>query len=314
MKKTDKIYISGHLGLVGGAVHDLLKKKNFKNIIVKNKKKLDLLNQTQVYKFLKFTKPKYIIACAAKVGGVKSNLENNSDFLFENLQIQNNIIHGAYLANIKNLLFLGSSCIYPEKAKQPFKESSILQGKFFSGNEGYALAKVAGAKLCEYYSNKFNLNYKTLMPCNIYGPNDHFNDSNSHFIPAIISKIYNAHIKNEKKVLLWGTGKPKRELLYVEDLADAILFFLKIKTKEKIINIGSGKEYSIRQYGIKIRNIIQSDIKIVFNKNKVLDGIQKKLNCNKIIKKYNWKPKFNLEYGLRKTIEDFKSKLIISQK
>jgi GDP-L-fucose synthase len=190
MRKTDKIYISGHLGLVGSAVHGLLKKNNFKNIIVKKKEKLDLLNQTQVYKFLKFTKPKYIIACAAKVGGVKSNLENNSDFLFENLQIQNNIIHGAYLANIKNLLFLGSSCVYPEKAKQPFKESSILEGKFFPGNEGYALAKVAGVKLCEYYSNKFNLNYKTLMPCNIYGPNDHFNDSNSHFIPAIISKIY----------------------------------------------------------------------------------------------------------------------------
>jgi len=314
MRKTDKIYISGHLGLVGSAVHGLLKKNNFKNIIVKKKKKLDLLNQTQVYKFLKFTKPKYIIACAAKVGGVKSNLENNSDFLFENLQIQNNIIHGAYLANIKNLLFLGSSCIYPEKAKQPFKESSILEGKFFPGNEGYALAKVAGVKLCEYYSNKFNLNYKTLMPCNIYGPNDHFNDSNSHFIPAIISKIYNAHIKGEKKVLLWGTGKPKRELLYVDDLADAILFFLKIKTKEKIINIGSGKEYSIRQYAIRIRNIIQSNIKIVFTKSKVLDGVKKKLNCNKIAKKYKWKPKFNLEYGLKKTIEDLKSKPTTSLK
>jgi GDP-L-fucose synthase len=314
MRKTDKIYISGHLGLVGSAVHGLLKKNNFKNIIVKKKEKLDLLNQTQVYKFLKFTKPKYIIACAAKVGGVKSNLENNSDFLFENLQIQNNIIHGAYLANIKNLLFLGSSCVYPEKAKQPFKESSILEGKFFPGNEGYALAKVAGVKLCEYYSNKFNLNYKTLMPCNIYGPNDHFNDSNSHFIPAIISKIYNAHIKGEKKVLLWGTGKPKRELLYVDDLADAILFFLKIKTKEKIINIGSGKEYSIRQYAIRIRNIIQSNIKIVFTKSKVLDGVKKKLNCNKIAKKYKWKPKFNLEYGLKKTIEDLKSKPITSLK
>jgi GDP-L-fucose synthase len=314
MRKIDKIYISGHLGLVGSAVHGLLKKNNFKNIIVKNKKKLDLLNQTEVYKFLKFTRPKYIIACAAKVGGVKSNLENNSDFLFENLQIQNNIIHGAYLANIKNLLFMGSSCIYPEKAKQPFKESSILEGKFFPGNEGYAIAKVAGLKLCEYYSNKFNLNYKTLMPCNIYGPNDHFNDSNSHFIPAIISKIYNAHIKGEKKVLLWGTGKPKRELLYVDDLAEAILFFLKIKTKEKIINIGSGKEYSIRQYAIKICKIIQSNVKIEFNKNKVLDGVKRKLNCNKIAKKYKWKPKFNLEYGLKKTIEDLKSKSIISLK
>ena len=257
INKNSKIFVAGHNGLVGSAIVRKLKDKGYKNILTVNRLKLDLTNQSKVYNFLKRHKPKYIFIAAAKVGGIYSNNKYRADFIYSNLSIQNNIIHSAYKCNIKNLIFLGSSCVYPKLCKQPIKEDYLLNGKLEKTNEPYAIAKIAGIKMCESYNRQYGTNYKCLMPTNTFGPNDNYDALNSHFFPSLIRKIHALKNKKTKKLTLWGDGSPKRELIFVDDLADACIFFMKKKIKESLINIGTGKDFTIKEYAnilIKIIN------------------------------------------------------------
>ena len=230
INKNSKIFVAGHNGLVGSAIIRKLKEFKFKNVITASKKELDLRDQKKVKSFINYHKPKSLVIAAAKVGGIKANNELSAEFIYDNLQIQNNLINAAFENNVKNLVFLGSSCIYPKFSKQPMKESYLLTGKLETTNEAYAIAKIAGVKMCEYYNKQYGTNYKSLMPCNTFGPNDNYNLSSSHFLPALIRKISIASKKN-KIVKLWGTGKPLREVLYVDEVAEACEYFLKKKNK-----------------------------------------------------------------------------------
>ncbi len=305
INKNSKIYLAGHTGLVGSSVLRVLNQKGFKNIITKKRKDLDLTNQIKVFKFLKKSKPDAIIICAAKVGGIKANDKFKSEFIYENLSIQNNIIKSAHVTGVNNLIFLGSSCIYPKFSKQPIKEKYLLTGQLESTNQYYALAKIAGVKLCESFNIQYGRNYRSLMPSNLFGPNDNYNLENSHFLPAVIKKIYLAK-KNKKSLTFWGTGKAKRELTYVDDLAEACIFFLKKKTHHNLINIGSGYERSIKQYINLICKKLGYKEKIIFNNKKFLDGTPRKVLDCKIAKKYGWKSVWPLDRSIDFTIRDFK--------
>ncbi len=289
-----KIYVAGHSGLVGSAILRKLKANGYKNIIYISRKKLDLTKQQNVYNFLKKNKPKFIFIAAAKVGGILSNRDNKAEFISQNLLIQTNLIYGAYLAGVKDLIFLGSSCVYPKKSKQPIKESYLLEGKLEETNDAYAIAKIAGIKMCQSFNEQYGLNYKCIMPTNTFGQNDNYDENNSHFFPALIKKIYDIKNKKSNKLILWGNGKAKREVLHVDDLADACIFFMKKKTKHKLINIGSGKDYSIIYYAKLISQIIlRKKIPIKFDKSKPNGVFRKVLNIS-LAKKYGWKPKINL--------------------
>ncbi|MDA8861187.1 NAD-dependent epimerase/dehydratase family protein [bacterium] len=236
IKKTDKIYLAGHTGLVGKAVFKKLKEKGFKKIIVRKKTQLDLKNQKKTFEFLNKIKPKIVIICAAKVGGIKANSNKRADFLIDNLEIQNNLIHGSFKNKVKNLIFLGSSCVYPSNISKTINEEMLLKGPLEKTNEPYAIAKIAGIKLCQSFNKQYKTNYKCLMPCNIFGLSDNYNLDSSHFIPAILKKFFLAS-KNNKIVKLWGTGNVLREVMYADDLADAIVFFMNKKTNHMIIYI-----------------------------------------------------------------------------
>ena len=235
LKKESRIYIAGHKGLVGSSVLKLLKKRGYKNLFFNDSKSLDLRKQEDTFNYLKKIKPEFVIICAARVGGIKANNIRRAEFLYDNLSIQNNLIHGSFTAQVKNLIFLGSSCIYPRLANQPIKEKSILSGYLEYTNEPYAIAKIAGLKLCENYNFQYKTNYKCIMPSNIFGPGDNYDLNSSHFLPAIIKKIYLSKLKKKKKIYFWGTGKAKREVTYVDEISSAILFFLKKKNK-RVIN------------------------------------------------------------------------------
>jgi len=300
--KRSKIYVAGHNGLVGSAIVRRLKFFGYKNIIIVDRKILDLTNQLKVLKFLKKTKPKFIIIAAAKVGGINANNKYRADFIYENLSIQNNLIHSAYLNKIKNIIFLGSSCVFPKNCKQPIKEKYLLNGVLEYTNEPYAIAKIAGIKMCENYNSQHNTNYKCLMPSNTYGPGDNYDLETSHFYPALIKKVLNAKKKLEKRIILWGTGRAKRELIYVDDLADACIFFMSKKTKENLINIGVGKDYTIKQYAEFISKYLNYPIQIKFDNTKP-DGTKRKLLDISIAKRYGWSPKVSLKSGFFKTIK-----------
>ena len=308
IKKDDKIYIAGHNGLVGRAIYKKLKNKGYKKLIVEDRKKLDLTDQSKVYKFLKKNKPKFIFILAAKVGGIFANINNKADYIYENLIIQSNLIHGAFKCGVKNIIFLGSSCIYPKYSKQPMKEKYILTGKLEETNDSYSIAKIAGIKMCESYNFQHKTNYKCLMPCNLYGPNDNYHLNNSHFLPALIRKIHDAKIKNKKKIKIWGTGSPKRELMFVDDLADACIYFLNKKTDETLINIGSGMEKSIIGFAKFIINELNLDLKIEKDLSKP-DGTPRKIVDTSIAQKNGWKSKVNFRTGFNKTYLDYKKKL-----
>lgn len=305
IKKNDKIFLTGHNGLVGSAILRLLKKKKYKNILTIEKKKLDLRNQKEVLKFfLKHKDIKAVINAAAKVGGIYANSSFSGEFIYDNLAIQNNIIHSSYLNKITNLIFLGSSCIYPKLSQQPIKESFLLSGKLEKTNEAYAIAKIAGIKLCEHYNLQFKTNYKCLMPCNLYGPNDNFDPQNSHFFPALINKIFDCKIKGIKKLILWGKKNTKRELMHVDDLAGACLFFLNKKTKETLINIGSNHEMTIDNYAKFIMKKLHISLEIIFDKNKP-SGTPRKIVDISIAKKYGWYPKISLDKGFQSIYQSF---------
>ena len=304
MSKKLRIFLAGHNGLVGSAVLKRLKKLKYKNIIVADRKKLNLLDQKKVFNFLKVNKIQSIIICAAKVGGIKANNNYKAEFIYENLTIQNNLIHGAKINNISNLIFLGSSCVYPKYCKQPIKEEYLLSSKLEKTNEPYAVAKIAGIKLCESYNFQFQTNYKCLMPTNTFGPGDNYDSENSHFLPALIKKIHECKIKNKKILELWGNGKTKRELIFVDDLADAIVYFLNKRTDKFLINIGSGIEKTINEYAQIVCKIIGVNLKIKY-KNKFLSGTPRKLLNSNYAKKNGWKSKTNLKKDILKTYKHY---------
>ena len=311
--QSKKIFIAGHNGMVGSAVLNYFKNSNLHKIITINRKQLDLTNWKDTNTFLKKNKPDIVINCAGKVGGILANYTYPKEFLLENINIQLNLVDTCFKNKIKTFINLGSSCIYPKKAKQPIKEEYLLSGKLELTNEAYALAKIIGVKSCEYYNRQFKTNYFTLMPCNLYGPNDNFNIKNSHFIPALIKKFADSKKNKKNFVEIWGSGNPKREIMHVDDLASAIYFILKniyknnkslklILKKLPIINIGSNFEYSIKQYALIIKNLVSDNIKLKFNK-KFPDGTPRKLLNSSKIRKLGWKPKIDVTTGLKSTIE-----------
>lgn len=306
---NSKIYIAGHKGLVGSAIFRQLKKKGYKKILTADKSKLDLTNQSKVYNFLKKEKPKFIFIAAAKVGGIYSNSNYPAEFIHNNLIIQNNIIHSAYLCNIKDLIFLGSSCVYPKLCKQPIKEDYLLNGPLEKTNEAYAVAKIAGIKMCESYNLQFKTNYKCLMPTNTFGPNDNYDALNSHFFPSLIKKIHEIKIKGKKELIIWGDGSPKREVVYVDDIADACIYFMKKRFKQTTLNIGTGKDRSIEQYAKIILNLIlpNKKIKIKYDKSKP-NGTPRKVMDVSLAKKYGWKSKTDLKDAIKMTYNDYLSK------
>ena len=304
INKKDKIFLAGHNGMVGSSIFKKLIKNGYKNIIVQSRKKLNLLDQKKTLKFIDFHKPKIVIIAAARVGGIIANSTTKPKFLYENLQIQNNLIHGSYLSGIKNLFLLGSSCVYPKYCKQPMKEEYLLTNALEESNDAYAIAKIAGVKMCEYYSKNYKLNFKALMPPNLYGPNDNFDLMKSHFYPALLKKIY--HAKNNKKsqLIIWGTGKPKRELMFVDDFADALLYFMNKSFKEPFLNIGIGKDYSIKWYANFLMKKLNVKLSIKYDKSKP-DGMPKKLLDITKAKKYGWRPNNNFDEGFSSTYDYF---------
>ena len=310
ISKNSKIFLAGHKGLVGSSVYRLLLSKGYKKVKIVDKKKLDLLNQNKVFEFLKNEKFEFIIIAAARVGGIKANNSFRADFIYQNLQIQNNLIHGSYLNKVKKVIFLGSSCIYPKYCKQPMKESYLLTGKLEETNEPYAIAKIAGIKLCENYNRQYKTNFISLMPTNAFGIEDNFHPNNSHFLAAIIRKVLLAKKKKLKEIKLWGTGKVKREIMFVEDIADACLFFLNKNTKHSLINIGSGYEKTIFEFSNIIKDLIYPELKIKFDNNRDLDGVPRKLMDNNLARSYGWKSKSDIRHALKKTINNLDLKKI----
>ena len=301
-----KIYVAGHKGLVGSAIIRKLKKKGYKNLIFRSRKQLDLKNQKKVLSFLKRNKPDFIFIAAAKVGGIYSNNKYRAEFIFDNLSIQTNLIHSAYLCGIKDLIFLGSSCVYPRNCKQPIKESYLLNGDLEKTNDAYAIAKIAGIKMCESYNDQYKTNYKCLMPTNTFGPNDNYHPLNSHFIPSLIRKIHNIKLTNKKKLLLWGNGKAKREILFVDEIANACVHFMKIRTKHSLINIGSGKDYSIKKYAEIFLKILlpNKKIKIEYDLSKP-NGTQRKVLDISLARQYGWSPSVNFKKQILKTYSSY---------
>ena len=312
MEKNDAIFIAGHNGLVGSAVLKKLKKDGFKNIIIVNKKKLDLRNFEKVNRYFKNKKIDYMIMAAARAGGIIANNTNQKDFFLENIEIQNTLLKLALIKKIKRTIYLGTSCIYPKFSKVPIKENSLLTGILEKTNQCYAIAKIAGIKLCEALFEDYKLDIVCLMPTNVYGDNDNFNKVNGHVIPAVISKIEEAKKSNKKKVQLLGTGKPLREFIHVEDLADSIIKCLKLKPsilkkifklQLPIINVGTNEEISIKGLSQLIAKFIKFKGKIVFDK-KSPDGTYRKGLNSSIIRKLGWYPKIKLKEGLKKVIEN----------
>ena len=301
-----KIYVAGHNGLVGSAIVKKLKEKGYKKIITANRSTLDLANQAKVFKFLKRKRPQFIFIAAAKVGGIYSNNKYKGQFIYENIIIQSNLIHSAYLCGIKNLIFLGSSCVYPRLSKQPIKETYLLDGPLEKTNDAYAIAKIAGIKMCESYNTQYKTNYKTLMPTNTFGPNDNYDKLNSHFIPALIRKVYEIKDNKKKQLIVWGNGLAKREILYVDDLAEACVYFMNKKIKETLINIGSGKDFTIKQYAQLMLNILipKNKIKIGFDLSKP-NGTPRKVLDISLAKKYGWRPKIKLKEAILKTYYNY---------
>ena len=303
-----KIFIAGHKGMLGSSVIRILKKKGYKNLVTIDKKKLDLRNQNSVKNFFKTRKIDAVIIAAAKVGGIKSNMTYPANFINDNLQIQTNLISSSYENKVKKLILFGSSCIYPKNLTKPIKENQILTGELEKTNESYAVAKIAGIKLIEAFNKQYKTNYICLMPCNLFGPNDNYNLQNSHFLPALIKKIFAASKKKKNKLVkLWGTGKPLREVLYVDEVAKACEFFLRKKINHSLVNIGSPTEMTIKEYANIVKKKIDPRVLVKFDNNKKIDGVKRKKLDISLANQYGWKAKMNFSKVLNETIEDFKS-------
>lgn len=304
MKKDSKIYISGHKGMVGSAILRKFEKEGFNNLILKTREELNLLNQKDVEEFFIKERPEYVIDAAAKVGGIKANSEHQADFLFENMQIQNNIIGSALKYDVKKLMFLGSSCIYPRECPQPMREEYLLTGKLEPTNEGYAIAKISGMKLCEKIYEQYGKMFISCMPTNIYGENDNFNIENSHVISALIRRIHEAKLANDKTVSIWGTGNALREFLYVDDLAEAIFVMMDKYKGKQFLNVGTGIELKIKDLANLIKEVVGFKGELFFDVTKP-DGMPRKLLDISKLSDLGWKPKIELKEGLEKTYKYF---------
>ena len=305
MEKNSKIYIAGHDGMVGSAIHRRLEKEGFTNIVYRTINELDLTNQSETLNFFEKEKPEYVFLAAAKVGGIIANNTYRAQFIYENIQIQNNVIHSSYLNGVNKLLFLGSSCIYPKLAKQPLKEEYLLTDLLEPTNEPYAIAKIAGIKMCQAYNDQYNTNYISVMPTNLYGPNDNFDLKTSHVLPALIRKFHEAKIDRKPFVEIWGTGSPKREFLYVDDLADACLFLMQNYNENVIINIGVGEDISIKDLAFLIKDIVGFEGDLKFDKSKP-DGTPRKLLDVTRLHSTGWKHLIELKNGIIKTYNWYK--------
>ncbi len=300
MEKNSKIYVAGHNGMVGSAICRLLNAKGFSNLVVRSSSALDLRNQDAVRAFFQTEKPEYVFLAAAKVGGILANNTYRGAFLYDNLMITANIIHAAHDFDVKKLLFLGSSCIYPKLAPQPLKEEYLLTGALEPTNEPYAIAKIAGIKLCETYRDQYGDNFISAMPTNLYGPNDNYDLKNSHVLPALLRKFHSAKVNNEPTVSIWGSGKPLREFLHVDDLADACLYLMEHYNEKEFVNVGSGKEISIKELAETIKEIVGYTGKLVFDADKP-DGTPRKLMDVSYLQQQGWSYSVTLDEGITTT-------------
>ncbi|EGU56687.1 GDP-L-fucose synthase [Vibrio nigripulchritudo ATCC 27043] len=310
-----KVFVAGHNGMVGSAICRILSKQSKVQLLVRDKSELDLLRQREVFDFLSNEKPDVVIIAAAKVGGIYANSHYPGEFIYNNLQIQNNLIHGSHLANVDKILFLGSSCIYPKMAPQPIREEFLLKGSLEPTNEPYAIAKIAGIKMCESYNREYGRDYRSVMPTNLYGPKDNFHPENSHVIPALIRRFHEAKLGNLPSVKVWGSGKPKREFLFVDDMASACvhlinlpkdIYYDKLDDMQSHINVGYGEDISIKDVANTIKEIVGFQGEIVFDSDKP-DGTPRKLLDSSLLRDKGWKPEVSLSDGLKITYEFFKS-------
>jgi GDP-L-fucose synthase len=304
MEQTDKIFIAGHRGMVGSSLERKLRKEGFHNIVTRTSAQLDLRNQQAVNEFFEKEKPAYVILAAAKVGGIHANNTYRAEFIYDNLMIEANIIHAAYLNKVTKLLFLGSSCIYPKMAPQPLKEEYLLSGYLEPTNQPYAIAKIAGIEMCDSYRAQYGCNFISAMPTNLYGTNDNYHPENSHVLPALIRRIVLAKKNNEPNVTIWGTGTPRREFLHVDDLADACYFLLKNYNEQGLVNIGCGTDVSIKELAELIVEEVGYKGELIFDK-KMPDGTPRKLMDISKIKLFGWMPSIDLKSGIKKTILEF---------
>lgn len=307
MNSNSKIYIAGHRGMVGSAIMRNLQKKGFSNFVLRSSGELDLRNQQSVSDFFKSERPEYVFLAAAKVGGIQANNIYRADFLYENLMIQNNVIHSAFENKVTKLMFLGSSCIYPKLAPQPLKEDYLLSGLLEDTNEPYAIAKIAGIKMCENYRRQYGCDFISVMPTNLYGPNDNYNLNNSHVLPALIRKFHEAKEKDLPFVEMWGTGSPLREFLHADDMADACVFLMQNYSGQQHVNIGTGKDLSIKDLALLIKKIVGYKGEIQHDLSKP-DGTPRKLMDVSFLHSLGWQHQLELEEGIRLVYEDFRKK------
>ena len=304
MEKESKIYVAGHRGMVGSAIVRKLTSLGYTNLLTRTSAELDLRNQQQVADFFDVEKPEFVFLAAAKVGGIVANSTYRADFLYENLAIQNNIIHGSYLNKVKKLMFLGSSCIYPKLAPQPLKESYLLSGYLEPTNEPYAIAKIAGIKMCEAYRAQYGCNFISVMPTNLYGTNDNYDLVNSHVLPAMIRKFHEAKEKGASEMTLWGTGSPKREFLHADDLAEACLFLMENYNESELVNIGTGEDVTIKNLAALVKQIVGFKGEIIWDTSKP-DGTPRKLMDVSKLHGLGWHHKIALEDGIKLAYQDF---------
>jgi len=307
LEKSAKIYVAGHRGMVGSAIYRKLQKEGFENLITKTSDELDLRNQQAVTDFFVAGKPDYVFLAAAKVGGIVANNTYRADFLYENLAIQNNIIHNAYLNGVKKLMFLGSSCIYPKLAPQPLKEDYLLTGTLEHTNEPYAIAKIAGIKMCDAYRDQYGCNFVSVMPTNLYGYNDNYHPQNSHVLPALIRKIHEAKVNNDAEVIVWGSGSPMREFLFADDLADACYFLMQHYNESNLINIGTGHDLTIKDLALLIKDVLDFSGELVFDSSKP-DGTPRKLMDVSKLHSLGWKHQIELREGIKLAYQDYQSR------
>lgn len=308
MEKDSKIYVAGHRGMVGSAIVRRLNKAGYHNIVTRTSKELDLREQQAVRDFFAQEKPAYVFLAAAKVGGIHANNTYRAEFLYDNLMIQNNVIDSAYRNNVKKLMFLGSSCIYPKMAPQPLKEDYLLTGTLEPTNEPYAIAKIAGIKMCEAYRSQYGCNYISVMPTNLYGPNDNYDLNNSHVLPALLRKFHTAKVEGRAHVELWGTGTPRREFLHVDDMADACFYLMQNYDGAGFVNIGTGEDITIKELGLLIKKIVGYEGELKFDSTKP-DGTPRKLQDVTKLHSLGWKHSIELEPGIRSVYEEVKDKL-----
>lgn len=307
MEKEAKIYVAGHRGMVGSAIVRELEKLGYQNIVTRTSAELDLRNQTAVDAFYQSEKPDYVFVAAAKVGGILANNTYRAEFLYDNLCIQNNLIHGAYVHNVKKLLFLGSSCIYPKLAPQPLKEEYLLSGFLEPTNEPYAIAKITGIKMCEAYRDQYGCNFISAMPTNMYGPNDNYHPENSHVLPALIRKFHEAKVGSAAQVTVWGDGSPMREFLYADDLANALVYLMLNYNEKEFVNVGYGSDITIGDLAKTIAEIVGFNGDIVFDSSKP-NGTPKKLMDSSRLFATGWQPQTHLQVGIKLAYDDFLSK------